>query len=159
MKTTILFMAILFASLTASSQVSFAISAGYNSRKCPNMGAVVQYNIGNIFIAGGLDGMIGKKISQGALFYSRIGYSILLSRDYSLEPAIGWGSDYKSSEDKALNKQGGLGSLYVVRQLSNENGSLIGGVTVMNKLVLASVGIRFSFIRGGNGRAGCPASW
>jgi hypothetical protein len=157
MKTILL--AISLALLTsAKAQVSFTIEGGYNNRNCPQMGAYLQYNVGHLFVAGGLSGLIGKKTDQGALFYSRIGYSITLSENYLLEPAIGYGNEYNSSEDKSLNKSGGVASLHLVRQLSNPNGSLIGGITATKSLVLVNVGIRFSFIRG-SGKSGCPASW
>jgi hypothetical protein len=157
MKTILL--AISLALLTsANAQVSFSIPVGYNSKKCTNMGAVVQYNIGHVFVAAGLDGLISKSVDAGALFYTRLGYSIDINEDLSIEPALGYGSHFKSEERKDLNKQGGVASIYAVRKLSNPNGSIIAGITATKGLLLVNAGIRFSFIRG-DGKSGCPASW
>lgn len=156
MKTKMLFLAVLIASLsTTNAQVSISIPAGFSTLKAPTIGANAQIGIGRLILAAGFDAQLSKDIMKGNFYWSRIGASIPLNELNSIEASIGAGQYRRSSDVKSLNMGLALANVQFVHQMiSRPEASLFISATGTKKFAMFTGGLRFTFLKKGY----CPAN-
>lgn len=155
----VLFIALLMGLLTAAnSQIvtSFQVPVGVSSRKCLTMGANVNLQIGPVIFGSGFDAQMSRKVEDGDLYWCRLGIAPKLGELNAIEVSGGFGSYFKSSDNKSLNKGVKLVNVQYVRNFEVRPGALFAGITYTKEVSIFSAGLRFTFR--GRERYGCPSA-
>ena len=158
MKTLIIAIGLLMASLSGQCQLSVSIPVGVSSQRSLTAGTSFQYKRGLFLIEAGFTGQATSKVDKGNLWWSRMGANINLSELNSLEVCGGVSRNSHGQEKSQLNSNSPMGSAFWVHSMkSRPEAAIIGGLTVTKEVSYISAGLRLIFLN--HRKNGCPSTW
>lgn len=134
-------------SVAGNCQAFVQMGAGLN----PNAGVpTVELFGGGVFrqslvLAAGFQSHTTHVKDKACLFQGRIGIQVKPSETVVITPYFGATQLYRSSDNKSLNEVRPLFALEISQQMRVEEGKVYAGASLSGKLLIVSVGIRFSF--------------
>lgn len=148
MKKLFVSIAALFIMIVASAQTpsTYAgIGAGYSTGKSGVTDLHFGYDFNTAFIQAGFITNLSNKADKGVILNIRAGHTFDL--DYiGIQPSVGYGYNYVSSDNSTLNKSAFIGSLYVTHDIVYF-GQLFAGANYSQKTTYFSLGIRLIYYK------------
>lgn len=142
MKKLFVLMLVVTVTITSNAQLNLGGGLGFSSKKSVVGEMTMGYDFKAAFIKVGYLAQLSS--SEAAFFNIQLGHTVVINEDWNIQPSIGYAYVLKTTDVKTLNKWAGIGSLYLVKNLSLPQAQLFFGTNYSDKTFIAVVGMRLN---------------
>ena len=143
MKKLFVLLMVVTVTITTNAQMNLGGGFGFSSKKSLVAEMTMGYDFKAVFVKVGYLAQMSNKTDKGAFFNAQLGHTVNLNEDWSIQPAIGYAYVLKTTDDKMLNKEAVIGSIYLVKNVIYQ-GQIYFGANYSDKTFLAVVGMRLN---------------
>lgn len=139
---------IAFAMISVVSNAQFHIGgeAGVSSKEAFIGGFSLGYDFKIINIEAGTLSHLSQAVDKPTIFYVKLGHSFLIKDETELIPSIGYAHLLRSNDDKRLNTNRVIYSLYYVKGWKYQADWFVG-LNYTERILMGSIGIRLNLGR------------
>lgn len=130
--------------LSSTAQLSVKMGGGVSFGKSGIVEVATGFNWHILNIEGVVTAHTSSKITNGVLFQAKIGHEIPIGSSFTINPAIGYAYNYRSSDFKGMNSGHPLLGIELFKMFREDIG-IYGGYVNSGNLSIITFGVRGAF--------------